>query len=62
MLTKILCFWGILSIVFLGWDYLPGHLFGVFLGSFFKEYLILTIAIFSFSLAYLVYQDEVSSN
>ena len=58
MLSKILCLWGVLSIIFLGWDWLLGPLFGVYLDEFFREYLLVTAALFSFTLAVIVFEDS----
>ena len=57
ILVKILCVWGVVSLVLLGgWDLLLAPLFGIWVDEFFREYLILTIAIFSFTLAALLHE------
>ncbi len=57
ILVKILCVWGVFSLILLfGWDLLLAPLFGICLDEFFREYLILTIAIFSFTVAAILYE------
>ncbi len=58
MLVKILCFWGIFSVILMSWDLLLGHAFGIFFEEFAREYFLATIAIFSFSLAYLIHDRD----
>lgn len=59
MLSKILCLWGALSIIFCVWNRFPGPVLGLYLSEgFFLVYLCLTIALFSFTLAYLVYRRD----
>lgn len=56
--SKILYFWGVVSFLFLTWDSFLGPLFGIYFEDLAKSFLLLTIAIFSFALAYLVHTKE----
>ncbi|MBQ5754992.1 MAG: hypothetical protein IIV90_04930 [Oscillospiraceae bacterium] len=52
--AKILCGWGVFSLVLLIWDWLLAPLFGLYLEEFFLQYICLTVAVFSFALASLL--------
>ena len=58
MLSKILCIWGLFSIILLGWEWLLAPLFGILLDEFFRQYILLTIALFSFALAVILFKNS----
>ena len=51
-MVKLLCSWGVFSLLLLVWDGFFAPLFGFFVDDFFRGYLCVTIAIFCFALAY----------
>ena len=57
-MVKLLCSWGIFSLLLLVWDRLLAPLFGVCVDDFFRGYLCVTIAIFCFALAYHIWDGK----
>ena len=57
-MVKLLCSWGVFSLLLLVWDGFFAPLFGFFVDDFFRGSLCVTIAIFCYALAYRFWDKE----